>query len=40
MKETIFKIVVSILERIVLDLVDDGKINNSIDQKKNSNLGN
>ncbi|MDY3547081.1 hypothetical protein PG291_00485 [Riemerella anatipestifer] len=38
MKETIFKIVVAILERIVFDLVDDGKLNGSVNKEKSSDL--
>lgn len=37
MKEQIFKIIVSILEKIVLDLLDNGKLDNSTGNPKIEN---
>ncbi|MCU7559005.1 hypothetical protein [Riemerella anatipestifer] len=38
MKETIFKIALEIIVRIISDLADDGKLNGSTNKEKTSDL--
>lgn len=38
MKEELLKIALEILRKIVMDLIDDGKLNNSVNKSENQKI--
>lgn len=38
MKEQLLKIALEILQKIVMDLIDDGKLNNSVNKSENQKV--